>query len=48
MGSVLLHSIIGRDYPIVQALVLIYALMFVTMNIVTDLVYTKVDPRVKL
>ena len=26
----------------------IYALMFVTMNIITDLVYTKVDPRVKL
>ena len=31
-----------------QALILIYALMFVTMNIITDLVYTKVDPRVKL
>ena len=48
MGSVLLHSIVGRDYPIVQALVLIYAMMFVLMNIITDLIYTKVDPRVKL
>jgi ABC-type dipeptide/oligopeptide/nickel transport system permease component len=32
----------------VQALVLMYALMFVTVNLLTDLLYTKVDPRVKL
>jgi ABC-type dipeptide/oligopeptide/nickel transport system permease component len=48
MGTVLIRAIQGRDYPVVQALVLIYALMFVTMNLITDLVYTKVDPRVKL
>jgi ABC-type dipeptide/oligopeptide/nickel transport system permease component len=48
MGTVLIRAIQGRDYPVVQALVLIYALMFVTMNLVTDLIYTKVDPRVKL
>jgi len=48
MGTVLIRAIQGRDYPVVQALVLIYALMFVMMNLITDLIYTKVDPRVKL
>ena len=48
MGTVLIRAIQGRDYPVIQALVLIYALMFVVMNLVTDLVYTRVDPRVKL
>jgi ABC-type dipeptide/oligopeptide/nickel transport system permease component len=48
MGTVLIRAIQGRDYPVVQALVLIYALMFVVMNLITDIVYTKVDPRVKL
>lgn len=47
MGTILIHGIQGRDYPVVQALVLMYALMFVTVNLLTDIVYTKVDPRVK-
>ena len=48
MGTVLIRGIESRDYPVVQALVLVYALMFVIMNLITDIVYTKVDPRVKL
>jgi peptide/nickel transport system permease protein len=48
MGSILISAIEARDYPVVQTLVLMYALMFVTVNLITDLVYTKVDPRVKL
>jgi ABC-type dipeptide/oligopeptide/nickel transport system permease component len=48
MGSILISGIQSRDYPVVQALVLMYALMFVTVNLLTDLLYTKVDPRVKL
>jgi ABC-type dipeptide/oligopeptide/nickel transport system permease component len=48
MGSILISGIQARDYPVVQALVLMYALMFVTVNLLTDIIYTKVDPRVKL
>ena len=47
MGTILINGIQGRDYPVVQALVLMYALMFVVVNMITDIVYTKVDPRVK-
>jgi ABC-type dipeptide/oligopeptide/nickel transport system permease component len=32
---------------VVQGLVLMYASMFVFVNLATDLIYTKVDPRVK-
>ena len=48
MGTVLIRAIQARDYQVVQALVLVYALMFVIVNLVTDIIYTKVDPRVKL
>ncbi len=48
MGTVLIRAIQARDYQVVQALVLVYALMFVIVNLITDIIYTKVDPRVKL
>lgn len=47
MGTILINGINGRDYPVVQGLVLMYALMFVFVNLMTDVIYTKVDPRVK-
>jgi ABC-type dipeptide/oligopeptide/nickel transport system permease component len=48
MGTILINGINGRDYPVVQGLVLMYASLFVLVNLATDLVYTRVDPRVKL
>lgn len=48
MGTQLLNGIYSRDYPVVQGLILVYALIFVVVNIVTDVVYTRVDPRVRL
>jgi ABC-type dipeptide/oligopeptide/nickel transport system permease component len=48
MGTILINGINGRDYPVVQGLVLMYASLFVFVNLATDLIYTKVDPRVKL
>lgn len=48
MGTQLLNGIYSRDYPVVQGLILMYALIFVTVNIVTDIIYTRVDPRVRL
>lgn len=47
MGTVLINGINGRDYPVVQGLVFMYASLFVLVNLLTDMVYTKVDPRVK-
>jgi peptide/nickel transport system permease protein len=48
MGTVLVNSIMGRDYPVVQGVVLVYATIFILVNLLTDLSYTKLDPRVRL
>jgi ABC-type dipeptide/oligopeptide/nickel transport system permease component len=48
MGTLLINGINGRDYPVVQGVVLLYASLFVLVNLTTDLIYTVVDPRVRL
>lgn len=47
IGSLLVAGINSRDYQMVQNLIIIYALIFVTINFVTDLIYRKIDPRVR-
>lgn len=47
IGSLLVNGINSRDYQMVQNLIIFYALIFVTINFATDLVYRKLDPRVK-
>jgi peptide/nickel transport system permease protein len=47
LGTLLVNAINGRDYPIVQGVVFVYALMFVLTNLATDLTYRYIDPRVR-
>jgi peptide/nickel transport system permease protein len=47
VGRLLVESIEKRDYPVTQACVMVVALTYVLVNFVTDLVYTKIDPRVR-
>jgi peptide/nickel transport system permease protein len=47
MGRLALNAIAQRDYPVVQGVVLIIALLFVLSNIVVDVFYAYVDPRVR-
>lgn len=47
IGRLLVESIEKRDYPVTQACVLVVALVYVLVNLVTDIVYTKIDPRVR-
>lgn len=46
-GRLLVESIEKRDYPVTQACVLIVALSYVLVNLVTDMLYRFADPRVK-
>jgi peptide/nickel transport system permease protein len=48
LGSLLVDSIQKRDYPVVQACVLLISLFYVLVNTLTDLLYGLVDPRVRL
>lgn len=48
IGRLLIESIQARDFPMVEGIVLIFAAMFIVVNFVTDILYTVVDPRVRL
>nr|WP_047575919.1 ABC transporter permease [Methylobacterium sp. ZNC0032] len=48
IGKLTVDAIFARDYPVVQGAVLLTATLFVTINLVTDLLYTILDPRIRL
>lgn len=48
VGRILFEAITARDYPIVQAFTLVIAFGYVIMNLVTDLSYVLIDPRIRL
>jgi ABC-type dipeptide/oligopeptide/nickel transport system permease component len=47
VGTQLVDSIFARDYPVVQGFVVVVALIFASVNIIVDLSYTFLDPRVR-
>ncbi len=48
IGQMMLNAILARDYPLVQATVYLFALIVMIMNLITDVSYSILDPRVKL
>jgi len=48
LGRLTVDSILRRDYPVVQAAVLVIALLVVLVNLTVDLFYTVVDPRIRV
>jgi ABC-type dipeptide/oligopeptide/nickel transport system permease component len=48
LGRLLINSITTRDYPQVQASILVIALTYIMVNFISDLLYGVVDPRIKL
>ena len=48
VGRLLFNSVLGRDYPVLQGLFLIFAVALVTANLVVDLIYGYIDPRIKV
>jgi len=48
LGRLVIDAIYTRDYPLVQGAVLIYAFTYVVMNFVADLLYTVLNPKVRL
>lgn len=47
VGTFVLEAIVSRDYPVVQSVVLIFALVYVLVNLVVDLSYAWLDPRIR-
>ncbi|HEU5395458.1 MAG TPA: ABC transporter permease [Candidatus Methylomirabilis sp.] len=46
MGRLAVDAIFNRDYPLVQGVVMVYAMTFVLANLVVDLLYTVLDPKI--
>jgi len=47
IGSLIVQSVLKRDYPVIQGIMLVVALLYVLINFVTDLVYAMLDPRIR-
>jgi ABC-type dipeptide/oligopeptide/nickel transport system permease component len=47
LGKLLVHSIMRRDYTTLQSIMVVYAALVAVVNLLTDLTYGLVDPRVK-
>jgi len=48
IGKITVDAIFARDYPVVQGAVLITATLFVLINLMTDIIYTLIDPRLSV
>jgi peptide/nickel transport system permease protein len=47
VGRLMIDAIAARDFPMVQGAVLLVATLFVVVNLIVDIVYTYIDPRIK-
>jgi peptide/nickel transport system permease protein len=48
LGTLLVQSILARDYPVIEAMTLIFGVVVVLANLQADILYALVDPRVRL
>jgi peptide/nickel transport system permease protein len=48
IGRLLVEAIAARDFPIVQGIVIVYAVLLILVNLIVDLLYTVIDPRISL
>jgi peptide/nickel transport system permease protein len=47
MGTALVQAVNYRDYPTVQAIVFVMALIFLSLNLLVDVLYGWLDPRIR-
>ena len=47
VGYLMVDAIYARDYPLVQAGIMFFSLFFIVVNLLVDLLYTIIDPRIR-
>jgi peptide/nickel transport system permease protein len=47
LGRLTVDAILRRDYPVIQGIVLLFSFIYVLVNLLVDLTYTLVDPRIR-
>lgn len=48
LGRVLIQGILNRDYPVVQGSILVVSAIFIFSNLIVDIMYTFIDPRIRV
>jgi peptide/nickel transport system permease protein len=46
IGRLIVDSILARDYPVVQGVVLVFAFLYILVNLIVDILYAYIDPRI--
>jgi peptide/nickel transport system permease protein len=47
LGRLTIDAILRRDYPVIQGIVLLFSFLYVLVNLLVDVIYTLVDPRIR-
>jgi len=47
LGRLTVDAILRRDYPVIQGVVLLFSFVYVLVNLMIDLLYTVLDPRIR-
>jgi len=47
VGRLIVDSILARDYPVIQGAILVFGLLYILVNLMVDLLYAYVDPRIR-
>ena len=47
LGRLVVDAVLARDYPTIQAVVLVFSVVYVVINLLIDLIYTVLDPRIR-
>jgi peptide/nickel transport system permease protein len=47
VGRLTVDAVLARDYPVIQAMILLTSLLYVTINLLIDVAYTLLDPRIR-
>jgi peptide/nickel transport system permease protein len=47
LGRLTIDAILRRDYPVIQGIVLLFSFVYVLVNLMIDVTYTLVDPRIR-
>ena len=48
LGSLVVNAIYDRDFPLIQASVMVYAFTFVMANLIVDILYTYLNPKITM
>jgi peptide/nickel transport system permease protein len=47
LGRLVVDAILRRDYPVIQGLILVFSFVYILINLVIDIAYTSLDPRIR-